>query len=91
MAETRGVARAFRFATSVGLTAFEEPRRDGNGSADRDSSPPNGSKKPHMWQEEYIRILCREREVDVDLEFEIRELYKTNRSSTTSRYVTPRG
>ena len=67
MAETRAVARAFRFATNVSMTAYEELGRDStsNGSVGA-STAPNGSKKPKMTQEQYIRTLCDQREVPLD-------------------------
>jgi len=76
MAETRAVARAFRFATNVSMTAYEELGRDsaGNGTVGASTSP-NGSKKPKMTQEQYIRTLCDQREVPVELELEIQKLF----------------
>ncbi len=49
MAETRAVARAFRFATNVSMTAYEELGRDStsNGSVGA-STASNGSKKPKI-------------------------------------------
>jgi len=76
MAETRAVARAFRFATNVSMTAYEELGRDstGNGSVGA-SAVSNGSKKPKMTQEQYIRTLCDQREVPIELELEIQKLF----------------
>jgi len=49
MAETRAVARAFRFATNVSMTAYEELGRDStsNGSIGA-STASNGSTKPKI-------------------------------------------
>ena len=76
MAETRAVARAFRFATNVSMTAYEELGRDStsNGSAGA-STASNGSTKPKMTQEQYIRTLCDQREVPIELELEIQKLF----------------
>ena len=76
MAETRAVARAFRFATNVSMTAYEELGRDStsNGTVGA-AAASNGSKKPKMTQEQYIRTLCDQREVPVELELEIQKLF----------------
>ena len=76
MAETRAVARAFRFATNVSMTADEELGRDStsNGTVGA-AAASNGSKKPKMTQEQYIRTLCDQREVPVELELEIQKLF----------------
>ncbi len=76
MAETRAVARAFRFATNISMTAFEELGHDGTGNGTVGSSTsPNGSRKPKMTQEQYIRTLCDQREVPFELEQEIQKLF----------------
>lgn len=78
MAETRALARAFRFATNIGMTAFEELCSDNgvynNSSKEKDRKYKNDGKFK-MNQADYIKLLCKSKEIGLSLEKKIQSLW----------------
>jgi len=79
MAETRALARAFRFATNIGLTAFEELYSSDNDSTKTIKKNQNANYKQNgkskMSQADYIMLLCKSKEVGPQLEKKINFLW----------------